>query len=547
MNRRLRLTFICLVILSLLVSSLTSLATSEAPAKTAPNPSVVSIPVSTMFAATPELVAWVAGLPTGSGRIRSISSTNSISPQRYGIFVVQAKVSPAAQASLNDLVMMYDSSKLTYQTVKASISRTYMTLTFTFVAAGAPGGTNLSFYSNTRKSVKDTTKVTIKPVPVNSVSLDTTSATLTVGGTLQLNATVLPENASNRSVKWSSSSKSIATVSSAGLVTAKKIGKATITVATVSGGKKKTCKITVVKATPTPTPKPTPTPTPPPSSPVTYRALLIGNSDYPGTANDLRSGPYNDVTMLANALSRSSLNGLTYSGNIFTAEDFSANGILWAIDLMINKGIDSNDVTFFSYSGHGVQIAATEDQTGIVGTDNVYIDVPTLKAALDAIPGTVIVILDSCYSGMFIGKNGSKGMVKSPVTFNPIAYNKVIRDAFTTPAAKGLTTSKYHVITACRKGETSINVPALSTSGGMIYTGLATLFIAMGSGFDLYDTADTTLLADINHNNIATIKEVFDFADAEVDARVAALNDPEITQDMQYFTTNDNYPLFGRN
>ena len=248
---------------------------------------------------------------------------------------------------------------------------------------------------------------------------------------------------------------------------------------------------------------------------------------------------------MSNALSRSTLNGLGYTGKIYSNYDLSTSSILSKINSIKNLGVDSNDVTFFYYSGHGTQGAATEDETGIVGTDNYYIDVPTLKSALDLIPGTVIVVLDSCFSGMFIGKSASKG---TSAAFDPKAYNTVIRDAFTAPAAKGLTTGKYQVITACRKGETSINVLAGTTTGGTkVYCGLATLFIAQGSGYDLYNASNTALQSDTNNNSIATIQEVFDFADAKVDDIVARWNEPNITQDMQYFTTNTSYPLFGRN
>jgi uncharacterized protein YjdB len=61
---------------------------------------------------------------------------------------------------------------------------------------------------------------------------------MVVGDQRQFSATVLPDNAANRNVKWSSSSTSIVKVSSSGLVTARKSGKAAITVTTYSGGKK---------------------------------------------------------------------------------------------------------------------------------------------------------------------------------------------------------------------------------------------------------------------------------------------------------------------
>ena len=97
-------------------------------------------------------------------------------------------------------------------------------------------------------------------VAVTGVTLDKTTATLTVGETAKLTATVAPETATNRNVTWSSSDETIATVAE-GMVTAKKAGKVTITVTTVDGAKKAECVVTVTaKTVPTPTPTPTPTP-----------------------------------------------------------------------------------------------------------------------------------------------------------------------------------------------------------------------------------------------------------------------------------------------
>ena len=86
-------------------------------------------------------------------------------------------------------------------------------------------------------------------VPVTSVSLNKTSLELTEGETAQLNATVLPETATNRNVTWSSNAPGVATVDSSGKVTAVAPGTATITVTTADGGKTATCVVTVTAAT----------------------------------------------------------------------------------------------------------------------------------------------------------------------------------------------------------------------------------------------------------------------------------------------------------
>ena len=83
-----------------------------------------------------------------------------------------------------------------------------------------------------------------QPVDVKAVYLNATSMELTEGESATLVATVSPNDAENKTVIWSSSNLSIASVSD-GKVTALKAGKATITVKTDDGGKSATCEVTV--------------------------------------------------------------------------------------------------------------------------------------------------------------------------------------------------------------------------------------------------------------------------------------------------------------
>ena len=83
-------------------------------------------------------------------------------------------------------------------------------------------------------------------VAVTGVTLAPTEATLTLGETetLTLTPTVLPAEATDKSVTWSSSNEAVATVTD-GVVTAVAAGTATITVTTTDGAKTATCAVTV--------------------------------------------------------------------------------------------------------------------------------------------------------------------------------------------------------------------------------------------------------------------------------------------------------------
>lgn len=86
-----------------------------------------------------------------------------------------------------------------------------------------------------------------RTIPVSSITLDKSEASLTIGETLQLTATLLPEESTDKSVTWSSSDEKVATVTAEGLVTAVGIGKAVITATTNDGTSlSATCEITVL-------------------------------------------------------------------------------------------------------------------------------------------------------------------------------------------------------------------------------------------------------------------------------------------------------------
>ncbi|MCL2131340.1 MAG: SUMF1/EgtB/PvdO family nonheme iron enzyme [Lentimicrobiaceae bacterium] len=85
---------------------------------------------------------------------------------------------------------------------------------------------------------------------VTSVSLNKIMLTLAEGKSEPLIATVLPKNANNKSVTWSSSDSLVASVMPDGLVTAISKGEATIVVTTRDGNKTASCIVTVVEYIP---------------------------------------------------------------------------------------------------------------------------------------------------------------------------------------------------------------------------------------------------------------------------------------------------------
>lgn len=74
--------------------------------------------------------------------------------------------------------------------------------------------------------------------PVDSVSLDAATLEMCQGDTVTLTATVLPEDAYDKRIVWSTSDEQVVSVSDSGLVTAITEGQATITAASAQNGEK---------------------------------------------------------------------------------------------------------------------------------------------------------------------------------------------------------------------------------------------------------------------------------------------------------------------
>ena len=113
------------------------------------------------------------------------------------------------------------------------------------VTAAAKGTAVIKAAANDGSGVFAECKITVRQ-PVTSLTLNKTSLTVNKGATSTLSATAGPSDANNKTVKWTTSDSSVATVSSAGEVKGVKRGTATITATAADGsGKKATCSVTV--------------------------------------------------------------------------------------------------------------------------------------------------------------------------------------------------------------------------------------------------------------------------------------------------------------
>lgn len=107
------------------------------------------------------------------------------------------------------------------------------------VTAKANGTVTITATANDGSLVKGTLVLTVSGVVQQVATITVTGNNVAVGQTTQLTATVLPANAENKNVSWSVSDETVASISSSGLLTAKKSGTVTVTATATDGSNTK--------------------------------------------------------------------------------------------------------------------------------------------------------------------------------------------------------------------------------------------------------------------------------------------------------------------
>src|SRR6266516_1475390 len=215
----------------------------------------ISWTTSALGVATVDANGLVTGVATGSATITATSEgksgTSAITVQ---VPVASVSVSPTAATilvggtqQLTATPLDADGNPLSGRTVTWVSSNTAVaTVSASGLVTGvAPGSATITATSEGKSG---TATITVNPPPVATVTVSPASASIRVGSTVQLTATLKDANGNvltGRTVTWTSSNTKAATVNASGLVTALATGSATITA--TSEGKSGTSIIKVRK------------------------------------------------------------------------------------------------------------------------------------------------------------------------------------------------------------------------------------------------------------------------------------------------------------
>jgi len=239
-----------------------------------------------------------------------------------------------------------------------------------------------------------------------------------------------------------------------------------------------------------------------------YRALLVGVGDYIyfGEEGDLQAPPH-DVNKMIEMLEDCQFGNSQIrfdKVNAMIDQQATKQNILNKIQNTFS-GASSNDISYFYYSGHG----ATLNQISyLCPADfneqiNTAISVDELESALSAVPGTKVVLIDSCHSGGFIGKSFARDNELEKEESNLVNFNNSIIDTFANKQSSKnlLTSAEYQVLTSSHWYEQSYEIyPDSGQPFGVFTQGL-------------YEgcSVSNNYPADINQNDRLSLNEAYNF------------------------------------
>lgn len=143
--------------------------------------------------------------------------------------------SPVIEHNLAQATLSWNSDNVSVATVDETGKLTALNAGTTTITCTAQNGVSATCF------------VTVKPVPAESVTLDMAEKEMSVGSRLQMQATILPESGTSKTLNWESDDEAVAKVNNRGEVTAINTGTCNIIATTTDGTNlSASCKVTVI-------------------------------------------------------------------------------------------------------------------------------------------------------------------------------------------------------------------------------------------------------------------------------------------------------------
>jgi len=263
---------------------------------------------------------------------------------------------------------------------------------------------------------------------------------------------------------------------------------------------------------------------------ITYRFLCVGVGEYISYGSEVDFGEAPPYDLIYQVLSKWKFGSekVGFSKIDYVADsDAAKSDILQEIAFTFSEA-DENDISYFYFGGHGgkdgsIYYICPTDMTSSVSSK---ITVNEIEEALSAIPGTKVVLIDSCYSGGFIGKGGDSDEFSDKALK---IFNEGIIKIFSSGQNRErdlLTADCYQVLTSCTSNQICFPI---NSDGNTI--GAFTAALIEGCGYNYFP-------ADSNDNGEITLEEAYLYVKNKVSSW-------GFIQDIQIYPTNSTFVFAG--
>ena len=374
------------------------------------------------------------------------------------------------------------------------------------VIALAPGTANITAYGMSSQAVCE---LTIVEIPLEGLYIRSPRIELRAGDEAEISILFLPQNASSRDVTFAVADPEIASVSAQGVITGIAPGETTITVTDASGRFTDAAAVTVTPAG------------------RRYRALLVGEQNYPFGVNAERRGSENSLRAIAALLESGRFQATDYS--VRTGSDLSRAELIAEIRAAFGEA-GAQDVSLLYLTCHG---SYTGGMSFLELSDGSALSARDLERELRRIPGTVVVLIDCCGSGGAIGAASER-----------IAFARGITGAFSGAAIRG---SKYKVIASAGLDEDSYRIAFNQDANAGVMATVFARALCDGAGWDIDRNDRGTMGADGDYDGSITLDELAEYMAGRVDWYLALASDltgEEYRQSVQVYPMGDPFALF---
>ena len=312
-------------------------------------------------------------------------------------------------------------------------------------------------------------RVTVEHVALEALGVISAQIRLSVGDEAQIFPVFTPENASQRSLRYLVGDQSVVSVNRDGVVRGVGEGETEVTLLNSDTGLKAHVRVTVD----------------PPTR--HYRALLVGEENYPFKENGDRRGSANSVNAIAQLLGTVEFEGAVYQQTCKT--DLSRAELIAAIRERF-AGATEQDISLLYITCHG---SYSGDMSFLELSDGSTLSARDLERELRQIPGRVVLMLDCCGSGGAIGAASDLSALAQGVT-----------GAF----SSAICGSKYVVLCSAAADEDSYR---LALNADAEFGVMATVFaraLCDGAGWNIDLNARGTMGADTDYDGEITMNEL---------------------------------------